>query len=112
MCDLVMGRLSTLKPRIQVAQGRKMAMAPDQTETTWGSGRGGRPWRRIRDRILLRDKYTCQQCGHIGADLEVDHIINVAQGGADDDKNLQSLCISCHKAKTAIESRSRSPLIN
>lgn len=99
-----MGRLSTIKPRLQMAEGRKIAQAKYQAESTWGSGRGGRPWRRIRDRILLRDKYTCQKCGHIGDDLEVDHIINRAQGGTDDDVNLQSLCIPCHKAKTATES--------
>lgn len=36
--------------------------------------------------------------------LEVDHIINIAEGGTDDDSNLQALCIPCHKAKTARES--------
>lgn len=61
-------------------------------------------WRK-RDAILLRDKYACQNCGHIGTDLEVDHIVNVAQGGTDDDGNLQSLCVTCHKAKTALESQ-------
>lgn len=99
-----MGRLSTVKPRLQMAEGRKIAKLPEQTESTWGSGRGGRPWRRIRARILLRDKYTCQQCGHIGDDLEVDHKVNVAQGGTDHDENLQALCVQCHKAKTASES--------
>lgn len=99
-----MGRLTTIKPMIHMAEGRKLSSMAGQADSTWGSGRGGRPWRRIRDRILLRDKYTCQQCGHIGTDLEVDHIINTAQGGTDDDQNLQSLCIPCHKAKTATES--------
>lgn len=102
-----MGRLTTLKPRVTMAKGRQLASpgeANGQPSESWGSGRGGRPWRRIRDAILLRDKYTCQQCGHIGTDLEVDHIVNVAQGGTDDDCNLQSLCIPCHKVKTATES--------
>lgn len=102
-----MGRLTTLKPRMQMAESRKLASPGEANGTpadTWGSGRGGRPWRRIRDAILLRDKYTCQSCGHIGTDLEVDHIVNVAQGGTDDQCNLQALCIPCHKAKTATES--------
>ena len=99
-----MARLTTIQPRIQMAQSRPVSKMPEGEATGWGSGRGGRPWRRIRERILLRDKYTCQRCGHIGTDLEVDHIINVAQGGTDDDENLQSLCIPCHKAKTAAES--------
>nr|WP_298117409.1 HNH endonuclease [uncultured Pseudomonas sp.] len=104
-----MARLTTLKPRMQMAESRKLA-SPGEVNgvpaESWGSGRGGRPWRRKRDAILLRDKYTCQQCGHIGTDLEVDHIINVAQGGTDDDANLQALCVPCHKAKTASESSS------
>jgi 5-methylcytosine-specific restriction protein A len=99
-----MSRLITIKPRVQMAESRKLASIADGQADTWGSGRGGRPWRRKRDTILLRDRYTCQQCGHIGTDLEVDHIINVARGGTDDDDNLQSLCIPCHKRKTAQES--------
>lgn len=102
-----MGRLTTIKPRVQMAGSRKLASAVEGDGApgqSWGSGRGGRPWRRVRDAILLRDSYTCQRCGHIGTDLEVDHIVNVAQGGTDDESNLQSLCIPCHKAKTVIES--------
>jgi 5-methylcytosine-specific restriction protein A len=54
--------------------------------------------------ILVRDEYTCQACGTVTLDLEVDHIINVAQGGTDADDNLQALCVPCHKGKTAEES--------
>lgn len=70
----------------------------------WGAGRGGRPWRRKRDAILLRDKYTCQVCGLITNHLEVDHVINLAQGGTGGDENLQAICVPCHKLKTAAES--------
>lgn len=38
-------------------------------------------------------------------ELELDHIVNVAQGGTDDEANLQSLCVECHKKKTQMESR-------
>lgn len=99
-----MARLSTVKPRLQAAPTRQMAMAVPGGNESWGSGRGGRPWRRIRDRILLRDRYACQHCGRVGEDNEVDHIVNVAQGGTDDDSNLQTLCPDCHKVKTAAES--------
>lgn len=101
-------RLTTVKPRLQMADSRKLAPTGEASGAhaeQWGSGRGGRPWRRIRDRILVRDRYTCQQCGRIGDDNQVDHIVNVAQGGTDDDSNLQTLCIPCHKAKTALESQ-------
>ncbi|WIX32516.1 HNH endonuclease signature motif containing protein [Salinicola sp. JS01] len=73
------------------------------------SGRGGRPWRRIRDRILQRDRYLCQPCkrqGRITPATEVDHIVNREAGGTDADTNLEAICSACHKAKTARESQS------
>jgi len=99
-----MGRLTALKPRFKEVQGRQLgtATSPDG-ERGWGSGRGGRPWRRKRQLILIRDKYTCQVCQLVTLDLEVDHIVNIAQGGTDDDANLQALCVPCHQAKTARE---------
>lgn len=100
-----MSRLTALKPRMKQAEGRQYAAAVStEAASGWGSGRGGRPWRRKRESILLRDKYTCQSCGTVTLDLEIDHIVNIAQGGSDDDVNLQALCVPCHKAKTAIES--------
>ncbi|CEI54487.1 hypothetical protein [Acinetobacter bereziniae] len=41
-------------------------------------------------------------------DLELDHIVNIAQGGTEDESNLQSLCVECHKVKTQNESKFRS----
>lgn len=73
---------------------------------SWGSGRGGRPWRRKREAILVRDCGLCQPCkrkGLITAAVEVDHIRNKARGGTDDDANLESICSECHEAKTLRE---------
>ncbi|WP_458718318.1 HNH endonuclease [Pseudomonas gregormendelii] len=100
-----MSRLKTLPPRMKQAEGRPIAVpvAPEGGDG-WGSGRGGRPWRRKRAAILLRDEYTCQACGVITLQLEVDHIINRARGGSDEEDNLQALCVPCHKDKTAAES--------
>jgi 5-methylcytosine-specific restriction endonuclease McrA len=47
-------------------------------------------WRKIRQRIINRDRGLCQQCGNEGD--SVDHIIPRSQGGTDDDWNLQLLC--------------------
>ena len=92
-------KLQTLKPRLQP---QKKSYEPKKN---WGHGRGGRPWRRLRNKIFLRDKYTCQCCGVVTMNLELDHIMNVAQGGSDDESNLQSLCVDCHKIKTQRESK-------
>lgn len=74
----------------------------------YGQGRGGRPWRRLREQILERDGYLCQcqACEKRSVPLiahEVDHIKPIAQGGTDDPKNLQAINRDCHKAKTRAE---------
>lgn len=91
--------LQQLKPRLKPSQNH-------QPKSRWGSGRGGRPWRRLRDQVLLRDLYTCQHCRQVfdPKDLVCDHIINTAQGGTDDPTNLQTLCNPCHDKKTHTES--------
>ncbi|MCG2572416.1 HNH endonuclease [Acinetobacter sp. ME22] len=92
-------KLQTLKPRLEI---RRQQTEPKKN---WGTGRGGRPWRRLKGKIHLRDEWACQCCGRVTTELELDHIINVAQGGTDDESNLQSLCVECHKKKTQKESR-------
>jgi len=59
-------------------------------------------WRKIRQEHLKKYPF-CAICGSKAR--EVDHIIPVAQGGTDNDDNLQSLCKSCHSKKTAREGR-------
>jgi|GEM_PF-937416 len=71
-----------------------------------GKGRGGRPWRRLREKIKARANGLCEQ--HKVKGLYVvggfcDHILNAAQGGDDSESNLQWLCKPCHDAKTAKE---------
>ena len=51
-----------------------------------------------REAVLHRDNYTCQCCGAKNTRLEVHHIIFRSLGGADDEKNLITLCEKCHKA--------------
>lgn len=59
-------------------------------------------------RIKQRDKYTCQACGRVTEDGEVDHRISLASGGGEDDLNLQWLCRTpCHADKTARENGQR-----
>lgn len=96
--------LKTLRPRLATIS-TKAVNDTHQPKSRWGHGRGGRPWRRKRDEIFKRDKYTCQVCGRVGGELELDHIVNVARGGTDDDNNLQTICTACHKPKTHAESQ-------
>jgi 5-methylcytosine-specific restriction enzyme A len=72
----------------------------------------GSEWTKLREEVLRRDKYLCQQClrdGHVTPlcvrpyDHAVDHIKGKANGGTDDLDNLQSLCSGCHDNKTQAE---------
>ena len=66
----------------------------------------GWQWQQTRKRILSRDKGLCQVCIKVGKfrpGRDVDHIVHKADGGTDDDANLQTICPACHKAKTAQE---------
>jgi len=62
---------------------------------------------KIRERILLRDEYTCQVCGHVSVNLIVDHIVPLHRGGAESDANRQSLCVRCHDKKSELEEQDR-----
>lgn len=91
-------RVATLPTRVSMGQAAG--------QVNYGQGRGGRPWRRIRDRILKRDNGLCVPCrkeGRLTVATEVDHVIGRAQGGSDTDGNLQAICTPCHKAKTQRE---------
>jgi 5-methylcytosine-specific restriction endonuclease McrA len=60
-------------------------------------------WDAARTYAIHRDRFTCRRCGRryrVG-NLEVDHIVEIARGGAPlDPANLQTLCRSCHREKT------------
>ena len=71
---------------------------------SWHKGRlsSGR-WEGVRKQVFRRDGYRCRSCGKASR-LECDHVTALHLGGdpwALD--NLQSLCKSCHRVKTAGE---------
>ena len=74
----------------------------------YGKGRGGRPWRRLREQVLERDGHLCkcEDCTATGALLlatEVDHIVPKFKGGTDDLANLRAINSRCHARKTQRE---------
>ena len=59
--------------------------------------------RELRERIMLRDNYTCQLCGKSMPDevgLQIDHIIPIAKGGKTIMSNLRVLCSKCNGSKS------------
>jgi 5-methylcytosine-specific restriction protein A len=98
-----MAKLSTIQPRVQTVDLRRGVGAG--TERI----RGGK-LTKIRERILLRDLYTCRRCGRVGTDLVVDHIIPLHLSGREVDENRQLLCAACHAEKSEREERERGGL--
>ena len=66
-------------------------------------------WARVRRLVFLRDGYRCCSCGRAGR-LECDHVTPQFQGGDPYElDNLQTLCRTCHIAKTARENERVDP---
>jgi 5-methylcytosine-specific restriction endonuclease McrA len=76
-------------------QRKPWANPSANTRTLTGAQR-----RTIKDQQLRREP-RCRAC-HATTELEADHIIELADGGAIfDPANLQTLCHDCHAIKTA-----------
>jgi tetratricopeptide (TPR) repeat protein len=54
----------------------------------------------VQQRVWQRDQGCCVRCGSQDR-LEYDHIIPLARGGSNTERNLQLLCESCNRAKGA-----------
>ena len=56
----------------------------------------------LRFDVFQRDNHTCQYCGHKSPDveLEIDHLVPVAEGGTDDFENLVISCRDCNSGKS------------
>jgi len=66
---------------------------------------------KLRQKILERDQYACQLCGHKGNEpyadgeivrLEVDHIVPLKQKGKTAEENLWTLCSRCNAGKKSL----------
>ena len=95
-----MGKLTSIERKVATLDTRRGA--PVAVERI----RGGRQ-RKIRERIMLRDNYTCRICGRVTAHGEVDHVTPLAVGGGNNMENLQWCCVSCHRLKSDQEEKER-----
>lgn len=56
----------------------------------------------LREKIKIRDNYTCQLCGKYMPDevgLQIDHIVSIKDGGKSIPDNLRVLCSKCNGKK-------------
>lgn len=65
----------------------------------------GRRLQRERARLFEREPLCvlCKPRGLVAAATQRDHIIPLAEGGKDEDANIQGLCDACHREKTLAE---------
>ena len=74
----------------------------------WGASRKWhrkpKGWDKTRQRIAVRDHYTCQRCGKVTAHGHCSHIVPQAKGGSDEDDNLRWLCGDCNMREAYDES--------
>lgn len=74
-----------------------------------------REWRdEIRLEVIARDGHRCSHCHRHAheltrgtADLHVDHIRALHDGGTNEHRNLRTLCRDCHARKTAADRAAR-----
>lgn len=94
-----------LKPKVSMLRSTQVRTLV--TERT----RGGK-WMRTIARIMRRANGLCE-CDDCKAQMaprpahQVDHIIELADGGADADHNLQALNADCHDRKTKAAAAAR-----
>ncbi|ATA57829.1 HNH endonuclease [Variovorax boronicumulans] len=63
-----------------------------------------------RDRVALAHGYRCANCGATWSPSRdhIDHIVELTDGGTNDESNLQPLCDEpCHREKTEREAKAR-----
>ena len=94
-------------PRLRTQPRRDDSARPNAAARGYCS----RAWYAMRQRVLVRDAWACQECGRVCADkreAHVDHIVPKAQGGQDVMENLRTLCVRCHGRKTRQEQNATS----
>ena len=97
----------TLRPKLATLRGT----GPKPLQVSESIRPRGRAWLDLRAAILARDAGLCQACkraGRLRLARDVDHIEELADGGAPmDPANLESVCGPCHDAKSAAARRAR-----
>ena len=79
-------------------EDRRLKSARSLMNGEEASGRAALPAGVVRA-VIERDGLRCVQCGS-AAELQLDHILPVALGGATSVENLQVLCRDCNRAKS------------
>jgi hypothetical protein len=83
-------------------------ISDSQSSSTGVKKTGRDPSLRLRYKVLVRDNFSCKQCGASPAkdpsvELHIDHIAPWSKGGETVFENLQTLCLKCNLGKSSLE---------
>ncbi len=104
--------LAALPPRLATAPIDATARNRIRDAQPWRKWYKTARWQKLRWRVLVRDRFTCQWpgCGKIEADtskLHADH--TVKHGGVEerffDEEGIKTLCQHCHNSRKQAEER-------
>ena len=95
-------RLGSLPPRVGYAPGDERGRDRHRSQSQhWRKWYHSAEWKRLRQRVFLRDLYTCQMCGRVEGntskligDHKTPHRGDRAMFFSDE--NVWTLCKSCH----------------
>lgn len=54
---------------------------------------------KLREKILIRDNYTCRYCGTKSGPFHIDHVYPHSKGGVTLEENLVTACVKCNMEK-------------
>jgi 5-methylcytosine-specific restriction enzyme A len=66
-----------------------------------------------RRKVFERDGYKCRSCERTGDEsnpLTIDHVVPLSHGGTNEQRNLQTLCLSCNLRKNELEALPNDPI--
>lgn len=64
-------------------------------------------YQKLREQILIRDDNTCQICFVTDKPLDIHHIIPRRMSGRNDENNLTTVCVPCHRKIEFYKSRKK-----
>jgi len=87
-------------PNIEFLEGIRLGQDTNSNLSVIGRENYGNDWEIIRQAILLRDNYQCQESdGYCSGVLQVHHMIPLTKGGTNQSLNLLTLCFYHHSLK-------------
>jgi 5-methylcytosine-specific restriction endonuclease McrA len=84
---------------VGISTSRDIYPAPTVIRLTYFIRRPRPRVKLTRREILIRDRHTCQYCGHRGNDLTIDHVIPRSRGGLHTWDNVVAACRPCNHRK-------------